>query len=298
MLDITQHLSRNTSTMNFSTSSSRWTALTTRDRLADAHFVYAVKTTKIYCRPSCAARLARRANVEFYSTPAAASKAGFRACKRCKPEQEAQQDPQDVAVAKACEIIRAALSSSEHANGHIGLNELAERVELTPSYLHKTFKAKMGMSPKKYAESLRQHEVSVMIAETEQLQRPDTTTIDAYSVFWNDLTRPGLDLCSMGGLGAESDTAAFTSGEFSGTSTSLNTPSTADWSWLDASISGFENCEFFDANAVTQTMLPQDQTQWNDPLYPLSERDWEMLPDSDARQDVFEMNFDTSRTYY
>ena len=156
----------------------------------------------------------------------------------------------------------------------------------------------MGMSPKKYAESLRQHEVSVMIAETEQLQRPDTTTIDAYSVFWNDLTRPGLDLCSMGGLGAESDTAAFTSGEFSGTSTSLNTPSTADWSWLDASISGFENCEFFDANAVTQTMLPQDQTQWNDPLYPLSERDWEMLPDSDARQDVFDMNFDTSRTYY
>ena len=283
--------------MDFSSSSSRWTALTTRNRLADAHFVYAVKTTKIYCRPSCAARLARRANVEFYSTPAAASRAGFRACKRCKPEQEAQLDPQDVAVAKACEIIRTALSSSEYANGHIGLNELAERVELTPSYLHKTFKAKLGMSPKKYAQSLRQQETSTVTAAMEQVRGPDFTETDAHAVFWNDLAGLGFDTCSMSGLGAGSDSAVFTLGDFSGTSTSLNTPRTADWSWLETSTSGFENFEIFNADAVTQTM-PQDQTLWNDPLYSWSEGDWGMTPDANAKQDVFDVKFDFSRTSY
>lgn len=284
--------------MDFSTPSSRWTALTTRNRLADAHFVYAVKTTKIYCRPSCAARLARRANVEFYSTAGAATKAGFRACKRCKPDLEPQADPQDVAVAKACEIIRAALSSTEHANGHIGLNELAERVELTPSYLHKTFKAKTGMTPKKYAESLRQHEAFAITSVNELVLAPDTTTYDAYSAFANDLTGLDVDFCGVSGLDAVSETAGLTVGGFSEASTSLNTPMAADCSWLDTSTPTIEDYGLFDADALARAMLAQDQIGWNDQLYSGSGKDWDVLPAADGRQDVFDLNCDFGRTSY
>lgn len=235
--------------MDFSSPSSRWTALTTRNRLADAHFFYAVKTTKIYCRPSCAARLARRANVEFYNTPAAAKKAGFRACKRCKPDLDPQDDPQDVAVARACNIIRAALSSTDHANGHIGLNELAERVQLTPSYLHKTFKAKMGMTPKKYAESLRQHQASAVTTFSEPVLAPDAMTYDAYSSFVNDLAGSEIALGGMHGIDTVTDIVGLTWGGFSDTTTS--TPMAADWPWLDTLNPEFEACEFFDADVLT-----------------------------------------------
>ena len=66
----------------------RWAALVSRDRDADGTFVYSVRTTGVYCRPSCGARLPNRENVAFYATPAEAERAGFRACKRCKPDQD------------------------------------------------------------------------------------------------------------------------------------------------------------------------------------------------------------------
>ena len=276
------------SEMDFSTLSSRWTALTTRNRLADPHFVYAVKTTKIYCRPSCAARLARRANIVFYNTPSAATKAGYRACKRCKPDSEPQDDPQDVAVAKACQIIRAALSSSEHANGHIGLNELAERVQLTPSYLHKTFKARMGVTPKAYAERLRLDVVGpAVMAQSEEAVVPDVRIDDAYAAFENDLTGFDFDLdFHFGDCSAD-----LTSKSFSKGSTSINTPVTADWSWLDMRKS--DRCELFDADALIQTMLAQEQaaTDWIDQIQ------WgtEFVG---AADDIFEPKDDYVRTSY
>ncbi|SRR6266480_1489598 len=141
--------------MSFVDDRSRWRAVTTRDPSADGIFVYAVKSTHIYCRPVCNARLARQANVEFYDTPQQAEEAGFRACKRCKPEF-AKFDPLESVLKNACAIIEEAVSdaSTITSGGKITLKEIAEKVNLTPRYLHKVFKERMGCTPKQYTESL------------------------------------------------------------------------------------------------------------------------------------------------
>src|SRR6266571_743634 len=92
-------------TPNFNQDADRWQALAGRDRAADGSFYYSVATTGVYCRPSCGARLARRENVAFHGTTEAAERAGFRACKRCKPDQA---DHQAAAVAEACRLIEQA----------------------------------------------------------------------------------------------------------------------------------------------------------------------------------------------
>lgn len=140
--------------MAFVDNKSRWRAVTTRDPSADGVFVYAVKSTHIYCRPICNARLARQANVDFYDTPQQAEEAGFRACKRCRPEL-AKFDPLENVLKNACTIIEEAISNASTASGaKITLKEIAEKVNLTPRYLHKVFKERMGCTPKQYAESL------------------------------------------------------------------------------------------------------------------------------------------------
>src|SRR5215470_790222 len=85
----------------------RWTALRSRDASADGTFVYSVKTTGVYCRPSCAARPARPENVAFFATNADAERAGFRACKRCKPDQPPLAERHAALVASLCRHIEA-----------------------------------------------------------------------------------------------------------------------------------------------------------------------------------------------
>src|SRR5437870_475517 len=80
----------------------RWEAVVARDRRADGHFVYAVRSTGVYCRPSCASRRPRRAVVTFYDDPALAERAGFRACRRCKPREPAATDPWIDKIRRAC----------------------------------------------------------------------------------------------------------------------------------------------------------------------------------------------------
>src|SRR5437764_12738872 len=80
----------------------RWGAVIRRDRAADDSFVYAVCTTGVYCRPSCAARTPRCENVSFHATCADAERAGFRPCKRCRPNEASLAERQAAAVAKAC----------------------------------------------------------------------------------------------------------------------------------------------------------------------------------------------------
>ncbi|EMD66997.1 hypothetical protein COCSADRAFT_178776 [Bipolaris sorokiniana ND90Pr] len=94
-------LNFNSKMPSYTTPTSRYHALTTRDPLSSNAFIYAVKTTNIYCRPTCPARLARRANITFYSTWREAEAAGFRACKRCKPNVTVLDDKQEQAVKKA-----------------------------------------------------------------------------------------------------------------------------------------------------------------------------------------------------
>ncbi|KAJ5181074.1 Ada DNA repair metal-binding [Penicillium cf. griseofulvum] len=134
------------------TNTERWQAISTRDVTANS-FVYAVLTTKIYCRPSCPARLARRANVQFYDTPPQAEKAGFRPCKRCRPhsgQTAVQSNPQTAMIDKACESIRNILTTGLRPK----LRDLAAEAGLTSSHFHRVFKKRVGVTPGQYVESL------------------------------------------------------------------------------------------------------------------------------------------------
>jgi AraC family transcriptional regulator of adaptative response/methylated-DNA-[protein]-cysteine methyltransferase len=135
----------------------RWTALVARDRAADGHFVYAVGTTGIYCRPSCAARRPRPENVSFHATPADAERAGFRPCRRCHPER-----PQ--AAAPHAELVTALCRHIEQAERIPRLQDLAARAGLSRYHLHRVFKAVTGLTPHAYALAQRAQRVRRALA--------------------------------------------------------------------------------------------------------------------------------------
>ena len=130
----------------------RWASVLARDPAADGKFVYSVKTTGVYCRPSCAARTARPENLQFYSTCSDAERAGFRPCKRCKPEQPSLEEQHAAKVAAICKII-------EEAEAVPSLKELAERAGLSTYHFHRIFKAVTGVTPKSYAAAHRARRV-------------------------------------------------------------------------------------------------------------------------------------------
>lgn len=144
---------------------SRWAAVTSRDPAADRAFVYGVRTTKIYCRPICKARLARRSNVTFYRTPQEAQDAGFRACKRCKPELPSGM-PEEDAVRKIREFVAQAPTDVELST----LNQMAKYTGLSKWHFHRVFKKVVGMTPNEYTTARR---LGSPQASTSQ-QSPDT----------------------------------------------------------------------------------------------------------------------------
>ncbi|GEO00440.1 AraC family transcriptional regulator [Novosphingobium sediminis] len=125
----------------------RWLHVTARDRSADGTFVYAVKTTGVYCRPSCPSRQANRANVSFHETPAAAEAAGFRPCRRCHPA--AAQEP----AASLMQAMAAYIAS--HAEEPLTLAHLAEQAGMAPTHFQRAFKAALGVSPREYQAAQR-----------------------------------------------------------------------------------------------------------------------------------------------
>ncbi|HTZ78119.1 MAG TPA: bifunctional DNA-binding transcriptional regulator/O6-methylguanine-DNA methyltransferase Ada [Stellaceae bacterium] len=131
----------------------RWAAVVARDRSADGSFVFAVKTTGVYCRPSCSSRRARRENVVFYRAPDAAEAAGYRACKRCKPRAATVEDPTLQRVKRACAVIDRALEESE--DGAPTLSELASAAGTSPYHLQRLFKRHLGITPREYADAQR-----------------------------------------------------------------------------------------------------------------------------------------------
>src|ERR687888_1568883 len=109
----------------FSAADARWQAVRERDARADGHFVFSVTTTGVYCRPSCAARPARREHVEFHATPADAERAGFRPCKRCRPDLPPRAEREASLVAEACRAM-------DSADAVPRLSELAARAGMSP----------------------------------------------------------------------------------------------------------------------------------------------------------------------
>ena len=134
---------------SFQTEASRWAAVQSRDASADGQFVYCVKTTGIYCRPTCKARLARRSNVTFRSDSNAAESDGFRPCMRCRPELK-WYDPQYEIVSKACSVMHASATRGKECT----LKDLAAGAGLTQSHFHRVFKRVMGVTPKTHAAGL------------------------------------------------------------------------------------------------------------------------------------------------
>ncbi|MCB1024128.1 MAG: bifunctional DNA-binding transcriptional regulator/O6-methylguanine-DNA methyltransferase Ada, partial [Acidobacteria bacterium] len=124
-----------------------WEAVKQNDSRFDGVFFTCVASTKIFCKPSCKARLPKRENVNFADSILEAEEKGFRACLRCKPKESIAVDEQVLKVVKACKLIEAEES--------ISLVSLGEQVGLSAAHLQRTFKKIIGVSPKKYAEAKR-----------------------------------------------------------------------------------------------------------------------------------------------
>lgn len=132
----------------YSTDDGRWAAVQNRDPAADGHFVYGVRTTGVYCRPSSSARLPRRENVCFFDTPAAAEAAGFRSSRRLSADRSAAAERRAALVAQACRQIAMAFTPPS-------LETLAQQAGISVFHFHRLFKAETGLSPKAYADALR-----------------------------------------------------------------------------------------------------------------------------------------------
>ena len=153
----------------------RWTKVMARDTASDGQFVYSVKSTGVYCRPSCAARLANPANVRFHLTPAAAQAEGFRACKRCKPDLGCEAPH----AAKVAEAARRIAASEESPS----LTSLAKRAGLSPHHFHRVFKAITGLTPKDYAAAHRGNKVRA------ELRKSASVTEAIYDAGYNSGSR-------------------------------------------------------------------------------------------------------------
>ena len=160
----------------FESGEARWRALRSKDAKADGEFVYAVRTTRVYCRPNCAAKLAQRKNVIFFQSCAEAEGAGFRACKRCRPNGKSQAERDAQAVAHACKMIRA-------AEGALRLAELSAAVGLSQFHFQRVFKKLLGVSPRQYAIALRDQRARA------ELQRGNSVTHAVYASGYNASSR-------------------------------------------------------------------------------------------------------------
>ena len=130
----------------------RWSAVERRDKAADGSFILAVKTTGIYCRPSCPARQAKRVNVVFFADAAAAERAGFRPCKRCRPTEQSLATRQAQVIAEACRSIERAIADGEPEPLLRRARQASRPAGLS---FPRVFKASTGVTPKAYAAARR-----------------------------------------------------------------------------------------------------------------------------------------------
>ena len=167
-----------------------WQAVQTRDHGADGAFVYAVRSTGIYCRPSCASRKPRREQVEFFPLPEAAEQRGFRACLRCRPRLARLRDPRAAAVAKVCREIEAQIDAGGGtvADGdgremRMTLGTLSAGAGMSAHQLERAFRSVMGISPRQYADARRMRRLK------SRLRKGDDVTTALYDAGFGSSSR-------------------------------------------------------------------------------------------------------------
>ena len=156
-----------------------WKAVIARDKKQDGQFFFGVRTTGVYCRPSCPSRHPLRKNVRFYATRAEAEHDGLRACLRCRPSAITTEDANRLRIRRLCEYIRLNCESGESLN----LDELSAQAGLSPFHLQRTFKAVMGVTPKQYVEACR------MEALKSHLREEDSVTNAIYEAGFGSSSR-------------------------------------------------------------------------------------------------------------
>ena len=153
-----------------------WEAVLSRDRRGDGRFVYAVSSTRVYCRPSCPSRRPARNHVMFFDSPQLAESAGYRACLRCRSQSVAGSEAEE-------RVERARCYLDDHADEPITFRQLAAHVGLSPFHLQRTFTKMVGLSPKGYQDTKR------MERFTASLKRGETITTATYEAGFGSSSR-------------------------------------------------------------------------------------------------------------
>jgi AraC family transcriptional regulator of adaptative response/methylated-DNA-[protein]-cysteine methyltransferase len=151
----------------------KWQQVLARDARQDGRFVFAVRTTGVFCRPSCPSRRPRRDSVEFFADPGAAERAGYRACLRCKPTQVSEQ----------AQYVLGARQMLDSAEGVVTLAQLSKRVGLSPFHLQRLFKRATGLSPREYQSAHRMQRIK------KQLRKGDDVTTALYDAGFSSPSR-------------------------------------------------------------------------------------------------------------
>jgi len=164
-------------TLAYDTEDTRWAAVQARDVAADGHFVYAVRTTGVYCPPSSMARSPKRENVEFFDSAEAAEAAGYRPSRRARADQTSAAAERAALVARACRVIEASQTPPP-------LDDLAQEVGMSPFHFHRVFKAETGLTPKAYSSAYRARKLRG------ELSSPQASITDAiYGAGFNSNSR-------------------------------------------------------------------------------------------------------------
>lgn len=159
----------------------RWQAVQTRDRLSDGGFVYAVRSTGIYCRPSCPSRRPRREQVIFFQAPDAAEREGYRACRRCHPRAAAQRSPRAKLVEDLCRYIEKSIAADP--DDLLTLRALSSRAGLSLHQLERAFQRVIGITPRQYVDAQRMRRLKT------QLKEGDDVTTALYDAGYGSSSR-------------------------------------------------------------------------------------------------------------
>jgi AraC family transcriptional regulator, regulatory protein of adaptative response / methylated-DNA-[protein]-cysteine methyltransferase len=159
----------------------RWQAVQSRDRSADGAFVYAVRSTGVYCRPSCPSRKPRREQVVFFALAEAAEQKGFRPCQRCRPRAVQVSDPRIAAVASVCREIDARVLADPDAR--LTLAQLSQAAGMSTHQLERAFRATIGITPRQYADAQRMRRLK------SRLRKGDNVTTALYEAGYGSSSR-------------------------------------------------------------------------------------------------------------